>query len=302
MARRWPLHPIPYKAEALSSWLGRIAEAYDLHLRDLFVQGLGIPPVSARDLDLNPPEALFRHLEERTGVAADRVKRMTTRALTMRFTRDPNSWRKIFSRYAGRYSLLLPPTLGSPEDTDEGWRPWISIDRFNEPWVCERCLAGGKKPHLKLQWKLPIALSCPEHRVFLKPIGFVGAIDLRPLTRQQRIPPDYILELDAATEEAMLGNDIKLSTACIPADSWFPLLRSLLSELNVRAARAGTHHHLLCDIWSRCNLKPRAGAPQGISFEEMSPDHQGCFLEAAALAMDLLTNRKLCGEGRDAVS
>lgn len=60
--------------------------------------------------------------------------------------------------------------------------------------------------------------------MFLKPIGFVGAIDLRPLTRQQRIPPDYILELDAATEEAMQGNDLKPSTACIPADLWFPLL------------------------------------------------------------------------------
>jgi hypothetical protein len=37
-----------------------------------------------------------------------------------------------------------------------------------------------------------------------------------------------------------------------------------------------------------------------MTFEEMSPDHQGCFLEAAALAMDLLANRKLYGKGRDA--
>jgi hypothetical protein len=53
------------------------------------------------------------------------------------------------------------------------------------------------------------------------------------------------------------------------------------------------------DIWSRCNVRPRAGAPPGWTFEELSPEHQAYFLAAAALAMDLVTNRKLFSKRKD---
>jgi TniQ len=298
MLRRWPIHPIPYRAEALSSWLSRIAVTYDMTLRDLLVYGLAVPPFSKRDLDIDPPEVLFGRLEECTGIVADRVRRMTAKVLLAGYT-EPTSGQELFDGYAARYSVLLPSRRGSFEEIDHAWQPWISNDRMNEPWVCESCL-GASKPHVKLQWKLPVALSCPEHRLFLKPIGFVGNIDLRPVCVQRRTPPAYVLQLDTATEQAMLGNEIRLGTVCIPADVWFPLLRSLLTELNASAARAGKKkHHILLDVWSRCNMRPRVGLAPGWAFEDLSPEHQACFLEAAALAINLISNGKQHSRGRD---
>jgi hypothetical protein len=200
----------------------------------------------------------------------------------------------LFEGYAARYSVLLPARRASFEEIEDGWQPRFSNDRFKEPWVCENCLAEGKEPHLKLHWKLPIALSCPRHRQFLKPIGFLANIDLRPLRTQQRAPPSYILQLDAATEQTMLGSDVKLqrlhSRGCLVAAGPIVLDRAQ----HVCSAR------WQIDLWSGCNFKPCGGAPQECTFEELSAKHQARFLEASAsIVINLVANRKLHSEGRE---
>jgi hypothetical protein len=299
MARRWPIHPIPYRAEALSSWLARIAASYELTTNDLLVHDLSLGPLSERQLDIDPPEGLFTKLNKRTGVATDRVRRMTARAFSTRLATKSISSRELFEVYAARYSVLFSERHGSFEEIDEDWRPWISNDRFKEPWVCEGCLEGGSKPHIKLHWKFPITLSCPAHRQFLKPITLMGNIDLRPLVARQRTPPTYIVQLDAATEQAMLGRDIKLGRVRIPANIWFPLLRSCLTELDTPPKSAGRYHYDLRDLWRCCNLKPRGGAPEGWRFEDLTVEYQARFLEMAALTICLLADRQLQGKGRD---
>ena len=44
-AQRWPLHPAPEEGEALSSWLHRVADCYEMDMRELLQFAHGqLPP------------------------------------------------------------------------------------------------------------------------------------------------------------------------------------------------------------------------------------------------------------------
>ncbi|WP_364746451.1 TniQ family protein [Arthrobacter sp. LAR12-1-1.1] len=53
---RWPLHPAPAEAEALSSWLNRLAGTYRMDTSALLEHGLGHGRIQDRQLDENPPD------------------------------------------------------------------------------------------------------------------------------------------------------------------------------------------------------------------------------------------------------
>jgi hypothetical protein len=143
-----------------------------LTINDFLVHDLGLCPLFEHRLDIDPPEAIFKMLDERTGIAAYRVKRMTARVFSTRFTTESTSSRGLFEGYAARYSVLLPARRASFEEIEDGWQPWIPNDRVKEPSVCENCLAEGKEPHLKASLEtadlleLPKASTIPEaHRL-----------------------------------------------------------------------------------------------------------------------------------------
>lgn len=76
--RRWPLHPQPGPLEALSSWLGRLAELYEMPVPDLLQRNLGLVDLALPvDLDFNPPAAVLAALAEKTGVELARLRSMT---------------------------------------------------------------------------------------------------------------------------------------------------------------------------------------------------------------------------------
>lgn len=75
---RWPLHPQPGPLEALSSWLGRLAELYEMPVDDLLRHNLGLIDLDLpADLDLNPPMRMLAALAEKTGVGLAQLRSMT---------------------------------------------------------------------------------------------------------------------------------------------------------------------------------------------------------------------------------
>ena len=74
-APRWPLHPAPREAEALSSWLNRVALCYHMEVSELLEHDLGHGQVD--DLDTAPPLALLAMLSQRSGIELDRLRCMS---------------------------------------------------------------------------------------------------------------------------------------------------------------------------------------------------------------------------------
>ncbi|CCK24670.1 hypothetical protein BN159_0291 [Streptomyces davaonensis JCM 4913] len=77
-ARRWPLHPQPAPLEALSSWLNRLVQLYEMPVTDLLKHNLGLVDLAVpADLGVDPPLAMVTALAERTGVPLVRLRSMT---------------------------------------------------------------------------------------------------------------------------------------------------------------------------------------------------------------------------------
>jgi hypothetical protein len=79
---RWPLHPCPGPAGALSSWLDRTARLYGLSAADLLRHNLGSAAFTLAgrgdlDLDWDPPREILAALGERTGLQLDELVPMT---------------------------------------------------------------------------------------------------------------------------------------------------------------------------------------------------------------------------------
>ncbi|AOT03649.1 TniQ family protein [Arthrobacter sp. U41] len=68
---RWPLHPAPAEAEALSSWLNRLAGTYRMDTSALLEHGLGQGRIQDRQLDENPPATLLTELARCSGVGRE---------------------------------------------------------------------------------------------------------------------------------------------------------------------------------------------------------------------------------------
>src|SRR6266571_4329258 len=64
---RWPLHPAPQDDETLSSWLTRLAVAYEMAPIAFCHDALALPNQSLQELDDSPPARLITTLVDHTG-------------------------------------------------------------------------------------------------------------------------------------------------------------------------------------------------------------------------------------------
>ncbi len=82
-ATRLPLHPPPLPHEALSSWVDRLAAAYDLDRHEFLraVSGADPPPDTA-ELDGGRRPDLVAVFADRTGLPPGRVRAMTLAGYT----------------------------------------------------------------------------------------------------------------------------------------------------------------------------------------------------------------------------
>jgi len=77
---RWPLHPAPFDDEPLSSWITRLASAYEMAPIAFCHDALAFPRhQSLQELDACPPAGLITMLADHTGWSIARVEAMTLR-------------------------------------------------------------------------------------------------------------------------------------------------------------------------------------------------------------------------------
>lgn len=295
MGHRWPLHPRPFAGEALSSWLTRIAAVYDFNSKEPLLRDLSVPPLSNQCLDIEPPEQLFDLLEERTGVARQRIRRMTLKGLLPESVSI--SGPSGFEAYAQSLSIALPSDTVRAKRIPATWTPWWSAGRYLRPWVCPECVADRHIRHMKLAWLLPIMATCPTHNLFLVSSDLIGIIDLRPNKPSPRAVPASLIELDCLTETAIATGQAVFSSQTVDITTWMQILRTLLDELNTPLGATGAAWPLVKVIWRIARCSMRARAQSHLPFEGLKIEQQLQFLEAAAVAFKLIATKEAAGHG-----
>ena len=284
--RCWPLYRRPVEGEALSSWLGRIANIYNLSLEDLLAYDLGYD-ISPHDLDLNPPHTLLKNIKERSKLSLDQIFHMTFKSWVPFIIDQLDPASDTFSTYVGQYPVLLP-TKAQPSRLLNNWRPWLS----HPPTIrgCQICIKSWPEIAFCLSWKLPVMVTCPFHGCRLQPCTSYSSnyvfwqedqIMDKPVTKA-------VLKMDMRTWKALTDGKVELPCRSIHVGVWFRILRSLLNELSLPLSRYPGQSQHIRNIWNRCGYPIRAGLNIWKPYEYLPLQMQMKMLEAAATAMEML--------------
>ncbi len=141
----WPIHPQRQADELLSSWLVRIAKAFDLKLHTFARVGLPGFEIWTRDIDKNAQPELLELIAKRTGRTLSEVEQATLSSYD-----DILVAGKIFS---GRSQWVMP--LGIYHRTH----------RNNGLTFCPMCLAEDKIPYFRRSWRLAFLVICSKHQI-----------------------------------------------------------------------------------------------------------------------------------------
>lgn len=299
MTPRWPVHPAPILDEALSSWLTRIAVLYGATVEDL-IADLGFWPGRAADLDTCPPGRLADELSKRTGVDADRIRRMSLNGWSPRLLDSAEPDPQLFMTYTKEFSVLLP--AGRRRDREiYPWLPWSpSLPRMR---ACPRCVATTTAPHpYQLLWLLPLTLSCPLHGCCLEAReGWI--VDFRDWQRKPPAPRPVsatLLRMDTRTWQGLHTGTVDLLWMRIDARVWFRLMRTIIDELGATLTECGTARSTVMMAWEEAGHRSRMGPLSWHTHEDHTPSSQLLALEATSMAIHLLESNALTGRGRDA--
>ncbi len=285
-AQRWPLHPAPKKGEALSSWLHRVANCYQMSADDLLAYELGCG--QGDELDTAPSMALLQLLAQRSGIELDRLRCMSLAGWVPWLLDSLDLWLpSALETYAFQFSVLLRKKRRKTRST-ANWRAWYPNRPINR--ACPICLKDPADHAILLAWKLPLMLSCPVHGCWLESFSgmhpqYFSWENADPLPRKAN---QAIAEMDRRTWQALTFGYVELPRRTIQAGLWFRLLRTLLEELNTPLSLCGAGEGSIRSIWEHCGHPPRAGQNCWRPYEKLDLTVQLHMLEAAATAIDLI--------------
>jgi hypothetical protein len=302
---RWPLHPEPSAGEALSSWLTRLAQPYDLSVPELLRYNLArLADVhSPRDLDpvtldLDPPRSVLSALQERTGIDEQHLRRMTIAGWVPWLLDDvqPDEGTEAFTTYVRQDSVLLPPRR-SPVGQAANWRPWLPAPPLPALMnrACRRCVSDPDRG-LTLMAKIPLMLTCPEHGCRLDDVlGHPLEYLLWPeVVEPGRPVSDAVLAMDRLTHEGLSTGTVTLPRRPVNVGVWLRLLRTLLDEVATGSTRLPVSKaDDLRRIWRESGYPFRDGLGTWRVYEKLGWARQQAMLEAAATALHLIIDGQI---------
>ena len=168
----WPLHPAPLDDEPLSSWITRLAAAYEMEPMAFCQDALDLPSQSLQELDECPPAELITTLADHTGWAISRVEAMTLRHY------EGIVFETFDLAAPQAMSALLPrfhPDRRHGDDRAHDLRQWRQLP----PWLlprestaampfCPLCIADGPVVYPRTAWSLALTTVCRRHEVVLR--------------------------------------------------------------------------------------------------------------------------------------
>jgi hypothetical protein len=273
---RWPLHPAPLDDEPLSSWIIRLADAYEMELMAFCHEALAWPNPSLQGLDECPPAELIIALADHTGWSISRVQAMTLRHYegTVFETLNPVMPQAM--------SALLPRFHPDRRHGDERaseqrqWRqltPWLlPRDAMATMPYCPLCIAEGPVVYPRTAWSLALTTVCLQHEVVLRdhcpacaepvlrwwtrlaPERWAhcwcgAALALSPTVQA----PAPVLWLINRAHEALTTGEVTLDDLVpMPAHSYFAILRAFVESVRLRWA----HQPWAESCWRHLGVDP----------------------------------------------
>jgi len=277
-ARPWPMRVDPAEGEALSSWLSRIALLYNVAYPDLLERYLGL---SKNDGDINLTEDLnlINRIAHLSRVPFDKVRAMTFRGMV------PFSFGKglgSFADYVLEQTVLLRSWgrwEGIAGQTSD-WQPWISHGLVR---ACRKCAASDQVIFARLEWLLPIMLSCPKHGCYLDECFITPGRFISWKVALPGKPSAATRWLDKTTYQAIVSGVTTDYTGAKPAALWFRKLRTVIEELAAPAYVHGDDRRIIKALWS--NIGEDAPYAVRKTFENMKWQDQLKILQVAAFSM-----------------
>jgi len=297
---RLPLHPRPLPYEALSSWVDRLAAAYELESYEFLRSMLDAdPPPDAVELDGGRRPDLVTAFANRTGVPLARVRAMTLAGYAPELidTTEPSAG--LFEAYACRFGWFMPTThrTAPRPESSEPWVPWRADDLLDVmPRCCPQCLVKDDVPYVRLHWRLTWMASCPRHGEMLVPL--FPWPSLRHLFRERkpnRADPD-LLALDRVTLGAVTTGAAVLpgGGGVVPGGAWLRALRTLIDELVRPVTVMGRWaREEVATAWLHAgsSLNARQGWVRR-PYEQLLPEQRLLLLRVAAAAVQNLAARR----------
>ncbi len=300
-SRRWPLHPMPYSGESLSSWLDRLAHAYGYTSEDLLRYDLGFESISSIELDINPPERLLVELSKRTGVSFNQVRSLTVQGWVPLLIDGFDSVPNFFSTYAGGHSLLYPVSL-RPLYEIKDWMPWLNMSTIQSVKGCRICMQEKPEPYYRLSWRMAWMMTCCTHRIMLEDVYWTAGIKMNTTVDKTISAPPELLALDNLTAQAVEKGEVSLPRRKVHGGVWIRLLRALVDELSLPAFPLKRYRPNIAKVWKKLGLEVRQGIRiNSIPFEMMKFEQQIILMKAAGTAVQLMQDEQLKQKGNDAI-
>ena len=275
MAKRFPVWPRPYKLEALSSWIMRIADYYRIDVNTLFEIGfLTKKPSSWWDIDISPSSELLNKISINTGLSLRYLIEMTVGGISPWVI---DSIKPVydfeFTQLTTSFCILNrnSPYINTNSNSKKSLLPWIP----NVPWkstrinrFCPICVENKdlELPKL-LVWRTTLVSSCLRHDCLL-----VETSD-KPwdqLSWKENIINTKHLHtwLDGITLNAIETGFAKLGNEKINVSIWVRFLRSLFHELTIES-RDFKDQECIKKIWRYAGIqKPRSKAFELLEIKE----------------------------------
>lgn len=288
---RWPLHPVPLDDEPLSSWLIRLADAYEMEPMAFCHDTLAWPHPSLQGLDECPSADLITTLAEHTGWSISRVEAMTLRHYegTVFETLDPVVPQAM--------SALLPrfhPDRRHRDDRTYDRRQWKQLTLWllpREPTAvmpfCPLCIAEGPMVYPRTSWSLALTIICRRHEVVLRdhcpacaepvlrwwthlaPERWAHCWCGAALALAPTVPtPAPLLWLANRAHEALTTGEVGIDDCVpMPAHTYFAILRAFVESVRLRWANQPWAE----SCWRRLGVDPTVIRPQLAAPFEVQP-------------------------------
>ena len=268
MSDRWPLHPSPEDQESLSSWIRRIAYAYNFTTEALQKFDLERTVLSNLELDVGPSKRLLLKLEEKTGVPFAHIWSMTFQTYMPLVIDSLAPQEGLYENYVCQFHTLSLAEKRRKIDFSNTWIPW-GIKNASSMRACLLCLQNDRIPYIRLYWQLPWLSCCPEHGVMLEETIFLGLADHQFFCLEKiKKAPAEIIFIDQITQQCLItGKAVLPNKICISAPIWIRKIRSLLDEVSQPLHVFGVRSNVVIKRTKQC-VANRSNCPWK-PFEEL---------------------------------
>lgn len=280
-SRPWPIRVEPASGEAVSSWLTRIGNLHDVSFEQLVQEYFGYSG-SWSEINFTSDLNLLQNICRLSRVEFNKVRSMTFDGVVPYAFGDNAGG---FEDYVLSQTVLLKSWNDRPRLTRNSlkWRPWGFGDRVR---ACPRCVGEDCTIALRLDWLVPVSLSCATHQCFLQECVFLpGQYVLWNQTFTGK-PTLEMVELDRISGNAFREGIIP--DQFITPTRWFRTLRTLVEELIAPGYVHKEKRKLIAELWHEYG--DRILRLTGGSFELLQWIDQREVLKVASVGIAHLIN------------